>query len=394
VLLVEHASLPIPAHRVLCTIVASLLLTAENQYTASREVTVPRPSDRSVFIDVPARTAAVVFSASSSGAPAFLDFISPNRDLYSGPYPPTKEPVAFPNPTPGIWEVNVCNNDVRTFDESATKAPKPLQVTVTATAFLVDVEASPSAEWTRAEAAVSFPVRLTNRFGKATAVKAEGALGSAFRASRTIRQGEQHAYEIIVPQGARSLRAKIDVAEGSADLDLYLLDCTGSDNKLAKPYKREEGGKAPARPKPLGVPRAKAAGVQSGGVVEITDPAPGRWVVVVDAYRVPGGSVKYEYLDAYTHPSFGALAVLDTPEDRAAGSDWKVPGHTWTSSLPMGPRTLYGRIAVTSPHVMRTFAILADLGVNPRPLPVTLGGLDLIPDGTSALIMKEGACSK
>src|SRR5262249_54448765 len=157
-----------------------------------------------------------------------------------GTYPPTAAPVAFPRPVPGVWEVNVANNDVRNFDETATEAPKPKQVKITATALMVDIEAAPPDRWMQADGSASFPVHLKNRLGNATAVTTgPGTLASAFQTSRKIAQGEQHLYEVIVPKGATSLRAKIGTADKGADLDLYLLDCTDPVPKPdAKPYKR------------------------------------------------------------------------------------------------------------------------------------------------------------
>src|SRR5207244_4431782 len=117
---------------------------------------------------------------------------------------------------------------------------------------------------------------------------------------------------------APSIRASVAVDDTTADLDLYLLDCTAEPKPQS--YQRENGGKAPAAPPVNCSPRAKASGREAGGEVELNDPAPGRWVVVVDAYMVPKGPAHYNYIDVFTHSRFGGIMVADLSDDRSAGA--------------------------------------------------------------------------
>lgn len=376
-LTLTHPSLAIPAHRVLCTVVAALPLNASNTFSASTTIAVPKPSDRSVFVDVPPGTAALQFAAASADGPVRLDLVSPERDyLYACPTPPTSAPCAMARPSPGVWEINVANNDM-TFDEAVTRAAKPKQVKVTATAMAVDVEAGAlAAEGFKAGGAVTFPVRFTNRLGATPSLLASGETGSAYQTARTIAQGAQDIYWITVPSGAGLLRASIHAADPRADLDVYLLNCTTLDRRATPEPDRAQGGKRPAAPPPPCTPRAKAASLSGDGSVYVADPAPGRWAVVVDAYAVPGGSTTYEYRDGYTHPRFGAMAVSADVSDRSTGGVWSASAHAWAASLPDAPRLVSHRIAVMSRSVTETVRLPEQ-----RQVVIPLGWLDLVADG-------------
>jgi len=92
-----------------------------------------------------------------------------------------------------------------------------------------------------------------------------GAAATAFRTTRSIAGGEQHVYQITVPNGAIYVRASVPAARPNADVDLYLLDCTTLDRKPAATYDRTNGGKSPPLPDVACAPKAKAAGVGPAG---------------------------------------------------------------------------------------------------------------------------------
>jgi hypothetical protein len=383
ILLVEHPSMPVPAHRVLATIVAATPLSADNKYSATATISVPKPTDRSLFVDVPRDVSALMISAKSAEGLVRLSVVSPDRENFSPcGFAPTAGPCAIARPLHGVWEINVANNDLFTFDDTATSVPKPKQVTVAATALHAVVDGMPSAGWAKVDGAASFPVRFMNRLGAAPGAFATGALGSAYRTQRMLRQGEQHMFEVIVPKGASSLRARVTIADTSADLDVYLFDCTVSTPPPA--YQRENGGKAPPMPDPTCAPRAKAAGPESGGEVSVAEPKAGRWVVVVDAYSVRGASVGYDYLDMFTHPRFGTIATNDGGDDRSAGSSWTSSAHAWAAAVPDAPRSLVGRIEVAAKGATRTETSAAGT----RTIAVPIGAMDLFPSGR--VVMREG----
>jgi hypothetical protein len=352
ILTLDNPSIPGHAYRVLNTIVAPLEFTAENKYTVDYEVTVPRPGDRPVFVEVPPGAGALSFSATTAEGVIQASAITPGReDLYL--MPAAGHPYTMASPEPGVWELNVCmNHEARDFDPTRENPLKPAKVKVHATLIGVDVAVdNPATASISPRSSVNLPVSLNNRFGGVTAGASNGALGSAFQTTRTIAQGEQQLYEVIVPEGATSLRARVSgVADSRADLDVYLLDCTSADKPPAQaPPEKEKGNKAPPLAPPVGQPKSKAATVDAGGEVEVLDPTPGRWVIVVDGYRVPAGRTTYSYLDVYTHPKLGTLAVTDTAERRDPGAQWKTAAHAWVASVPESSRALMAEIAVTSP---------------------------------------------
>jgi hypothetical protein len=178
---------------------------------------------------------------------------------------------------------------------------------------------------------------------------------------------------VAVPKGATSLKARVTgVGNGAADLDIYLFDCTPPPSATPQP-EREKGNKSPEAVPPACTPRAKAATVDSGGMVEVADPQAGRWVVVVDAYSIPAGRTSYTYEDVFTHPSFGTLSTNDVPGPHETGGAWGSTAHIWAAKLPEQPRKLVGQVVVTSGEVRTasgTSILLGfmdiDLGARPK----------------------------
>ena len=372
VLSLDHPSIPGHAYRVLNTIVAPVRLSAEGKHTATTEVTVPRPGDRGVFVEVPPGAAALTMKAAATDGTVRLTAISPGREQINpcGFTTPPPDSCAIARPDPGVWEINAsATAEARDFDPTRPQPLKALSVKITTTLLGIDVAATNTPGTLASGVAADVPLSMTNRFGAVSASVSSVALGSAFEGTRSIAAGEQHAYEVVVPKGATLLRARIgDISDGGADLDLYLLDCSVPEPKPADKVapEKEKGNKGPAAAPASCAPRAKAAAVTAGGEVEIADPAPGRWVIVVDAYSVPSGRTTYLYADAFTHPRFGALAASDVPDRRDAGAVWSAAAHAWAASLPEAPRTLVGRAIVTSREVRA-----------PNGSPVTLGSLDI-----------------
>lgn len=374
ILSLTHPQVPGVAHRVLMTIVASLRPAAENDYTVDTEIELPRPGDRGLFVDVPRGASALQFSATSEDSGAIrLVTISPGREqLYSACPPdlPRGGTCTLPNPEPGVWEINATMHGmIREYDPGRERPLPPARVRLTATVVGIDVVAEERIKTpVAAGTALDVPLTLTNHYGPVPAALAAAALGSAHRTSRSIAAGEQHTYEVIVPEGTTSLRAQIsDIVDDGADLDLYLIDCTAADQEAPEPPPvQDRGNKAPPPPPPPCTPRAKAATVDAGGVVEVEDPAAGRWAVVVDAYAVPAGATEYAYLDVYTHPRFGSIAVTDHEQSRDAGESWTANAHVWVAELPDS-----GRIPLA------VFAARGKDAAMANGMSVRLGGLDV-----------------
>ena len=383
ILTLDHPTIPGHAHRVLNTIVVPFQFTSENSHSVKTDVTPPVPGDTSVFVEVPTGVSALTVSTSPG---IRLSFVSPTRDLRWRASCPTepqggKVNCSVARPSPGVWEINLASQAGRTFDPDATSPLKAKPVTVTATIVDVAVQAMPTSLNATANSARPMSITLQNRLGKVSAEVVSTTLGSALYKRAAIATGEQHVYEIIVPKGTQSLRAAIgEVSDPRADLDLYLLDCTEPEKASdpQQPKELEKGNKAPSAPDPLCGPRAKLDGVETDGEVEVAYPAPGRWVVVVDAYAVPGGRTDYRYLDAFTHPRFGTLAVADVGAERPSSTTWTAKANAWMADLPAAPRQIQVRVLVTSGAItqpVRTQEGYDLSGV--RTWPVPIGTLDL-----------------
>jgi hypothetical protein len=355
ILSIDHPSIPGHAHRVLAAIVVPYRFTADNGYSVKTDVTPPRPGDLGVFVDVPPGTAALTFSGSAPNVR--LSLIGPDKDaLYPCSYEPDAEtkPCAVSRPQAGVWEINVDSKIEFKYDPEAPIPLKATPVTITATILGVDVTAKPAVPGPlQADSSKPLSLAFENRLGKAVAAAVPVEFGSATRRSATIGQGEQHLYEFTVPKGATSLLARVGgVGDAHADLDVYLLDCTEPEKAPEeKATELEKGNKAPPAPKPICGTVAKAADVGIDGEVSVSNPKAGRWLVAVDGYSVPDGPVTYQYLDVFTHPSFGSVAVADPPEERKPSAAWTSKANAWAASLPSSPRELAARVMVVSQDV-------------------------------------------
>jgi hypothetical protein len=356
ILSIDHPDVPGHAHRVLNSIVVAYPLQEKDGYATKAELTPPLPGDRGFFIDVPPGVAALAFTASSPKV--FPTVIGPDKDpQYVCPFDPhfEKPPVcAIANPQSGVWEINVDNGYVaRNFDPEAPVPLKAGPVTMTATAVGVNATASASGALDSGRAQ---PVSLSleNRLGKVTAGAAAVDLASASRRHSRIAQGEQQLYEVVVPKGTTSLYARVgNVSRPQADLDVYLLDCTSPEKPPQAPPEQDKGNKSPMRPPALCAAVAKATDIGPGGQVEIPNPKPGRWVIAVDAFSVPGGPVEYDYVDLYTNPRFGSLSVAELAEEHASADRWTAAGSAWAASLPDSSRELAARVVVHARDVTK-----------------------------------------
>lgn len=362
ILTLDHPSVPGHVHRVLATIVVPHRFTAANGYRIETEITPPVPGDAPVFVEIPPGTNAVTIGASSPAAS--LSMIGPDKDaVYPCAFelePHSPPQCSLARPQPGVWEINVATNFVaRRFDPEAANPLKATPITVTASVLALDLTAPASLPAAAVGSSQPFSLALTNRLAKVSAAATSVALGSMSKKRATIAQGEQHVYEIRVPKGAASLMARVSgVADPAADLDVYLLDCTAPQKTDAEKTaekeqnkEKEEGNRSPMRPPAPCGPAAKAADVGPGGLVAVTSPKEGRWVVVVDAYASPHGATDYDYTDFFSHPGFGAISSADLPEERGPSSGWKASSNAWTARLPEAPRRLAAFAVATSPDV-------------------------------------------
>lgn len=74
------------------------------------------------------------------------------------------------------------------------------------------------------------------------------------------------------------------------------------------------------------VEAGRSADGDSEESVTLANPAPGAWKVRVEGFAVPAGSTTFNYVDVFTNPAFGSVAVTDATAPRPSGMSWEVPG--------------------------------------------------------------------
>lgn len=327
-------------YQTLNTVIAAEDFTVGNGYQVKHSGELDRNDWHSYFVRVPANTPALKVDLEGGGTGAgagqirFLRFhpygvpvdSTQTPQCYNPPVPPgnscntgdSPRTRTWVNPTPGVWEIVV--EARRTSDTNAA----PYTVTMS----VLGASVSPNPD-TIASGALNQPISrsysLENKFGPFTGRAVGSDLGSAKVGRPTIAQGAQVQVPIPVTAGAKQLRVKIgNPADLGADLDLYLFNCTSGSC----------------------VQTASSAGGGSEEAVTINNPAAGTWVALIHAYAVPKGSTAYDYVDVFTSPSFGTLAVDDTDTARAAGATWTVPGVVTPKAVPAAGRVLLGSIEV------------------------------------------------
>ncbi|HEV2784456.1 MAG TPA: S8 family serine peptidase [Actinophytocola sp.] len=329
-------------HQTLNTVVAAEDLTAENGFMVQHGGTIGRNQVTSHFVRVPPNTPALKVdlqgggTAPGAGQIRFLRFhpvgvaaegaTTNSLYCYNPPVSPggvcvggTPTSRTATNPTPGVWEIAI---EARRTSDVAF-AP----YTISAAALGAKVEPNPDVI---PSAQLGVPVNrqytLTNSFGTFTGRATGTPLGSARMATPTIANLEQQQFQIQVTPGTTRLRAKIGgTSDPAADLDLFVFDCsTGTC-----------------------VQRGSSADGDSEEEVTITSAVnAGVWVVLVDGFAVPAGTTTYNYLDVFTNPAFGAVAVTDANAVRGSGTQWTVSGTVTAGTAPTSGRVLLGNVEV------------------------------------------------
>ncbi|MCW2607038.1 MAG: Outer rane stress sensor protease DegS, partial [Frankiales bacterium] len=321
--------------QLLNTVVAADRFTAANGYSVTKTGTIGRNQTTSHFFAVPAGAPAFKVDMTAggpagSGQVRFLRFhpygVGLDSNATSNCYNPsagscvggTPASRVLANPQAGVWEVTV---EARRTSDVAS-APYSL------TASVLGATVSPDPD-VIASATIGAPVNrsytLTNLFGEFTGRAVGTSFGSAARSSKTISNLAQQEYQVVVSPGSTSLRATIGrTSDTAADLDLFVYNCTVDPCVLA----------------------GQSADGDSEESVTIANPAAGTWVVLVDGYSVPAGSTTFDYLDVFSNPAFGGVAITDASAPRPAGQSWTVPGTVTVNAAPSAGRVLLGSVQV------------------------------------------------
>jgi hypothetical protein len=343
-----------PMYQTMNTVVAAEQLTAEQGYTISRNGQVEWLGYKSYFINVPTGASILKVDIEIKSGTLQLQYASKpsgNYDVFYfsriGAQPQKRNTYQtrgeisqiYSNPMPGVWELIVENDNV--FGE----LPTPLQTSANfrLSASIAGVEMSPAVLTVDApsvEVVSPLQIVLTNRFGAFTGNIADSLLGSAFSDQPTLTaNGPLQTYDIEIAPGTEFLSACIDGASDvAADLDLYLVDCTGP-----RPIIKDYGG-----------------GPKAQETVQATNPAAGTWKIVIEPFSIPSGKTTIKYRDIFTHRAFGAIKSADRSVERESGQKWKGQINIRKQAMPVGRRYLAGVIEVTSENITTIIGSLPD----------------------------------
>ena len=321
-LTLDHDDVTGYAHRMLAAIVAPHPLNAAGEYTVRKEVKVPRPGMQSHFFDVPEGVTALKVAVTWEDRAVALAVARPDTRYQRGEIVErggSGITQVIADPVPGTWEVRLADiADTQTFDWQQAKKDEPVPptpATLTVSALAVDVDVvtadivADNGNGNGATNGASHQVWMTNRMAAFEGAAVTTPVGSAHRAQRGIAPREQQVYEIEVLPGSTALMVRTR-AQGEADLDVYVFDCTGD---------ACSGARADGDP----------VGDES---IVVHNPAAGTWKVVVDAAAVPDEGATYEYLDVVFNPAYGTVGSIDMPQERASGARWTTTAHGWAAS--------------------------------------------------------------
>ena len=315
--------------QILTTVVVSKPL----KYTFSASGSVQRNSTQSYFVTVPEGATTLEVAISGLAATSQTRFISihpygvPVEDTgtpycYSN-YPNTNgcapDVRSYPNPQPGVWEVEVESRRTSPLLDN----PYKLDATVLGATFDPDVVTVP-------EAKVGTPIaaswKVTNNLAAVDGKLAGGPLGSALNARPTIEDLAVQTTTVEVPEGAASLDVSIgNVSDTAADLDLYVYDADGNEVALSADGDSEEA-------------------------VSIASPAAGTYTVQVVGYAIPAGTTAYDYQDVFYSSALGSIQVADTPVKLGTGASTTVSGNIVASAVAPEGREFFGQVSLVNAH--------------------------------------------
>jgi hypothetical protein len=324
ILTLDHPSVPGHAHRVQATIVAPEQIDASRKFVVETKVNVERPGINSWFYYVPPGVHSLKVDLAVPTGNIRISVLQPDLRYTLGWKERQGPPVVLYDPMPGVWEVRLSNTSdaFNSFDWQQALKNQPLPATpATLTVAAVAIDAKPSGGDVPAASptdamSTTVTVSLRNRMGAFSGTAAGMDVGSARYEKPTIRDKEQHMYELEVPKGSTMLLARaLRPSDPQADLDIYIYDCTGDECTAARSDADPQGEES----------------------IIVNNPKPGKWRIVVDGFRVTAGTTSYEYFDVVFNPSYGHVSVIDSPDQRATDANWNVRVHRWLADpTPQG----------------------------------------------------------
>jgi Subtilase family len=318
-------------YQIMNAVIAAEQFPSGGHFTVTREGAAEYPGYTSYFFNIPENTSAFKVDLKIQHGNVRMRFMRPtNKELDTAEDIPPRWPPEYQtegsvdrtiaNPEAGVWELIVENQNLLVPGDSEIRKASFL---ITATVYKAETKSLPNQLTTHVRDVLNKQqVQFANYFASFKGYFAEAPLASAF-STRTIIEGyEPVIYEINVPQGAGTLRARIDgPSSKTADVDLYLYFCAKECELKAFSTRR---------------------GVREQ--VTIAEPKGGKWKVVIDPFSAPSGALTLDYTDLFTHTAFGSLTPLtsDITFANAAASNTEVV--TKIDAVPLNGRRLVGLV--------------------------------------------------
>ncbi|HZI48339.1 MAG TPA: S8 family serine peptidase, partial [Pyrinomonadaceae bacterium] len=383
------------AYEVMNTIVAAEEFTNKNGFSISGAGELHRfPGYQSYFFRVPEHTAAFKFEMTVGSGNLRSTLLDPAGKEYGflytlprGVRPPHltsgSQSRTVANPEPGVWEVVVVNHDFSDAERNKDRDPSGLlapakqlrgEFTYTASVYAVNVRPPLEAVEFFPRDTEQLEVGFFNQEAPFVGATRSEALGSGyFDRPFFTTQDLPRIYEIDVPPGTETLRAQINAADfPGTDVDLYLYECTANRCGVYEPLLHHNCNGNGCELRAFGI------GPSANEMVEVVNPNPGKWKVVVDPASLPAGKIECDYLDLFTHQAFGEISSDEKAEPRSAAQSWKETIKVNVNAVPQGERTLVGLINMTSDRadtITYTVQSIANLTKNPVERHIALGSV-------------------
>lgn len=197
-------------------------------------------------------------------------------------------------PEPGVWEV-VIEHDGSATPELRLKPQSAATFTFKASVTRItlgdrELQRAGQPEPTRLRAG-NLPLRLVvrNEFASVIARVNGGPLASVAREELTLRRGGPAIVRnVVIDSGTTRLAVQLTQASGpAADVDVHLFDCTNGhcERHVSAVFQGAEKE------------------------VQVREPRPGHWRIVIDAYDVPSGVTTVQYREEIAHAKYGIATV-------------------------------------------------------------------------------------
>lgn len=321
-------------HQIMNMVIAAEHFAAGNDFTITRAGETEWLHSQSFFVYVPPGTPALRADVRITEGNVRPFLSGPNGTYYN---PLARDPVTVgftryqkggswsrvvSNPDPGVWQIAVDNCST----ESPTGNGKA-SFSVTASLLGIVMRGADSKSDLSTEFSQPVTISYSNSHGSFVGEIAGTGLASSFAADISFNNDVPKVFEIDVVPGTTRVGAGVDAREGtSADVDLYLFDCTAGECAL----------------------RDFSAGSRSSEQVAIDSPAPGKWKVILNLFKAGDRRNSFQYKDYLLHPAYGRIDMQNDPGPILHGAVVRQRVNLKIGAVPIGPRYLEAMLLVIS----------------------------------------------